>query len=111
MCEPVAMPAPLDFSIIKDIEEPVKVVEASLPPGWIDLRTYRPTEVQVSSHEVMRKCVEKMRANWERWDREHDIYVDYGYYDDGLVDYETEPETEDTLSAEDPDEYEEESCW
>jgi hypothetical protein len=115
LCEPAQLPAPLDFSIIKDIEEPVKVVESSLPPGWIDLRTYRPPEIppeiQVNSHELMCKCVAKMRKNWERWDREHDMYVDYDYYEDGLVDYETEPETEDSVSAEDPDEYEEDQYW
>lgn len=103
LCEPVQAPAPLDFSIIKDFEDPVEEIVPSLPYGWINLRDYNPD--LVSSHEWMRRAVEKMRVNWERWDREHEIYVDYSYHDDGLVDYETESESSDSISAEDPDDY------
>jgi hypothetical protein len=45
-----------------------------------------------------------MRVNWERWDWEHEIYVNYSEHDDGLVEYDTESESSDSTSAEDPDE-------
>jgi len=102
LCEPVQAPKPMDFSIIKDFEEPVKEVESSLPYGWINLRDYN--HDLVSSHEWMRRAVEKMRVNWERWDWEHEIYVNYSEHDDGLVEYDTESESSDSTSAEDPDE-------
>ena len=106
LCAPVSI-TPMDFSVLSfEPEEVVKPVKG-LPPGWINVRTYlkdTKPEDEVDAHTLMYRCVQKMRARWEKWNREHDLYIDYDNYDDGL-DYESEEESESDESddAEDPE--------
>jgi len=106
LCPTAPPPAPLDFTVIKQVEEVVVKPVKSLPPGWINLRTYTKPEEQepeLDAHTLMYNCVRKMRTRWEKWNREHDIFVDYDHYEDGLT-YDNLSETEsESTYAEDPD--------
>lgn len=109
LCANTPTSAPLDFTVLKNVEEVVIKPVNSLPPGWINvrtylrnLRTYVPSE-ELDVHTLMYNCVKKMRARWEKWNREHDVYVDYDHYDDGLT-YDDISDTESESSyAEDPE--------
>ncbi len=106
LCAAPPAAEPMDFSILKNVEEiEVKPVEG-LPPGWINVRTYVKTyvpEPELDAHTLMYNCVRKMRARWEKWNREHDIYIDYDYYDDGLVEDDVSEDESESSYAEDPD--------
>lgn len=105
LCAATPAPEPMDFSFLKNIEEVVKPVE-ELPPGWINIRTYahvKPEEPELDAHTLMHRGAQKLRTKWEKWNREHDIHIDYDYYDDRLTyEDESEEESEDSY-AEDPD--------
>ena len=105
LCAPAETPTPLDFTVLKYVEE-VVVKPKELPDGWINVRTYLQTpveEVELDAHTLMYRCVRKMRTRWEKWNREHDVYVDYDHYDDGLTeDVVSETESESSY-AEDPE--------
>jgi hypothetical protein len=110
LCAASSVPAPLDFSVLKNIEEVVEKPVEGLPPGWINVRTYmaerrRPNqeEPEPDAHKMMYKCVRKLRTRWEKWNREHDVFVDYDHYDDGLVDDEIDDDESESSYAEDPE--------
>ena len=106
LCEPTAPVAPLSFSHIKDIVEPVPVPVKTLPYGWVDLQrpetylnvTFRP---QLSTHHQMCATIQKMRRRWIAYNIHHDIDERY----DEEPDYESEESDSetDTLEAEDPE--------
>jgi len=104
---PATTTVPLDYSGIKDIIEPVlPPPPPGLPYGWVNLRdstTYHHPEP--STHTLMCSAVGRMKLRWIDYDQRHDYYIDYDSYDDGLDYREDESEDEDSLSAEDPDEY------
>lgn len=104
LCAATPAPEPMDFSFLKNIEEIVVKPVEELPPGWINVRTYvEPEKPELDTHTLMYRCAQKLRTKWEKWNREHDIYIDYDYYDDGLTyEDESEEESEDSY-AEDPD--------
>lgn len=97
---------PLSFSHIKDIVEPPPVIIKTLPYGWVDLNkpetylgiTFRPI---MSTHHRMCVVVHKMRLRWIAYNVAHDLPERY----DEEIEYEVEEEeeTDDTMSAEDPD--------
>ena len=97
----------MDFSVLTfEIEEVKPVI--GLPPGWINVRTYvqnyvKPEEPELDAHTLMYRCVRKMRARWEKWNREHDIYIDYDHYDDGLVEDDVSEDESESSYAEDPE--------
>ena len=103
LCAPTPTLVPLDFTQMKQVEVVNPVQE--LPTGWINLRTYvAPPERELDAHTLMYRCVRKMRARWEKWNREHDIFIDYDHYDDGLDHDEIMEEEESESSyAEDPE--------
>ena len=108
LCAATPAPEPMDFSFLKNIEEEVVKPVEGLAPGWINVRTYvknyvKPEEPELDAHTLMYRCGRKLRSHWEKWNREHDIYIDYDNYDDGLsYDQDTEEESEESY-AEDPD--------
>ena len=107
LCAPIEAPKPLDFTILKK-EEEVVVKPKELPDGWINVRTYLqtyvpPSEPELDAHTLMYRCVRTMRTRWEKWNREHDIYVNYDHYDDGLVYDDASETTSESSYAEDPD--------
>lgn len=108
LCAAPPAAEPMDFSIIKNVEEiEVKPVEG-LPPGWINVRTYvqnfkNNATPELDAHTLFYRCVQKMRARWEKWNREHDIYIDYDHYDDGLVEDDVSDDESESSYAEDPE--------
>jgi hypothetical protein len=107
LCAASSTVAPLDFTVLKYEDEEVVKPVSLLPEGWINLRTYvRDESPEVDAHTLMYTCAQKMRKRWEKWNREHDIYIDYDNYDDGLL-YEEEVEEEEEYDsdtyAEDPE--------
>lgn len=108
LCTATPAPEPMDFSVLKNVEEVVVKPVEGLPPGWINVRTYvqtyvKPEEPELDAHTLMYRCARKLRTRWEKWNREHDIYINYDYYDDGLTyDNDSEEESEESY-AEDPD--------
>jgi hypothetical protein len=108
LCAAPPAAEPMDFSILKHVEEiEVKPVEG-LPPGWINVRTYvqnyvKSEEPELDAHTLFYRCVRKMRARWEKWNREHDIYIDYDHYDDGLVEDDISEDESESSYAEDPE--------
>jgi hypothetical protein len=104
---PATTIVPLDYSGIKDIVEPVlPPPPPGLPHGWVNLNdpsTY--IHPSLATHELMRAAVGRMKLRWIEYDRRNDDYIDYDNYDDGLDYREEETDDEDSLSAEDPDEY------
>jgi len=108
LCAATPASKPMDFSFLKNIEEEVVKPVEGLAPGWINVRTYvknyvKPEEPELDAHTLMYRCGRKLRTQWEKWNREHDIYIDYDNYDDGLTyDEDTEEESEESY-AEDPD--------
>jgi hypothetical protein len=110
LCAATPAPEPMDFSILKNMEEIVVKPVEGLPPGWINVRTYVQTvkpEEELDAHTLMYRWVQTSRIRWEKWNREHGIFIDYDYYDDGLPYDEdiSEEESEDSY-AEDPDDEE-----
>jgi hypothetical protein len=102
LCAAAQAPEPLDFSILKYVEEVVVKPVEGLPPGWINVRTYvKPEEPELDAHTLMYRCAQKLLARWEKWNREHDIYVDYSYEDD-VEDDVSDNESESSY-AEDPE--------
>lgn len=103
LATPLISEPALDFSHIKDIIEPVVEPVQGLPYGWVNLRdpsTYEHPLPHLNALATL--AIQKMICRWEKWDYEHDIYVDYL---EDTMDY-TEAETEsesDTISAEDPE--------
>lgn len=106
LCAAASVPEPMDFSILKHIEEEVVKPVEGLPPGWINVRTYLQTlkpEPELDINVLMYRCIQKLRARWEKWNLEHDIYIDYDHYDDGLVDDDVSDEESESSYAEDPE--------
>lgn len=105
LCAPVSTEV-RDFSVLSFEEEVVKPV-VGLPPGWINVRHYlqtvKPEEPEIDTHTLMYRCLQKMRARWEKWNRDHDLYIDYDAYDDGLVDDEETDEESVSSYADDPE--------
>lgn len=107
LCATTLAPEPMDFSVLKHVEEVVKPVEG-LPLGWINVRTYlqtyvKPEEPEVDAHTLMYRCVRTLRTRWEKWNREHDIHIDYDHYDDGLTYEDVSDEESEDSYAEDPE--------
>ena len=108
LCAASSIPAPLDFSMLKNVEEIVEKPVEGLAPGWINVREYLAAKIAEPEqpedpHRLLYHCVRKLRSRWEKWNREHDVYVDYDNYDDGL-EYEDVCDDESESSyAEDPD--------
>ena len=107
LCAPAEAPKPLDFTVLKK-EEEVVVKPKELPEGWINVRTYLqtyvpPFEPEEDAHTLMYRCVRKMRGRWEKWNREHEVFVDYDHYDDGLIYDDVSETTSESSYAEDPD--------
>lgn len=96
---------PLDFSIITDVAEPVRVVAEGLPHGWINLR-YPSTYVhpRPSVHERACEVILNMKASWMKWDREHGHYASYECED--AYDYENDSVSESSISSDDEYDYE-----
>ena len=108
LCAPVEKPPPMDFTVLKHVEEVVVKPVKELPDGWINVRTYvqtyvPPSEPELDAHTLMYNCVRKMRARGEKWNREHEVYVNYDHYDDGLVDVEVSDTESESSYAEDPE--------
>jgi len=104
LCAPAKAIVPLDFTLLKHVEE-VVVKPKELPDGWINLRTYvqPPSEPELDAHTLMYNCARKMRARWEKWNREHEVYVDYDHYDDGLDEGVVSDTESESSYAEDPE--------
>lgn len=95
LCAPAPAPKPLDFSGIKNIEfpeTPVKCVKEPEPPELPDYNA------------LMCSALRVMRSRWDKWNMDHEIEYDYDYYDDGLY-YDSTESEEESLSAEDPEEW------
>lgn len=105
LCVPKA-DEPLSFSHIKDIVEPPPVIVHTLPYGWVDLQkpetyigvTFLP---KMSTHHRMCLAVHKMRKRWIAYNVAHDL--EERYDEEPEYDYEEEEESDDTMSAEDPE--------
>ena len=97
---------PLDFSAMHVIE-PVKVVKKEqLPAGWINLRnTESYTKQPVVVNDLACKAILKMKANWIKWDFEHEIFVDYDKVEEEYQ-YYVDTESDGSEEADDPEEYE-----
>jgi hypothetical protein len=97
---------PLSFSHIKDIVEPPPVIVHTLPYGWVDLQkpetyigvTFLP---KMSTHHLMCLAIHKMRRRWIAYNVAHDL--EERYDEEPEYDYEEEEETDDTMTAEDPE--------
>ena len=106
LCAVPQADAPLSFSHIKDIVEPPPVIVHTLPYGWVDLKkpetylgvTFLP---KMSTHHRMCVAVHKMRRRWIAYNVAHDL--EERYDEEPEYDYEEEEETDDTMSAEDPE--------
>ena len=106
LCEVTLSSNSLSFAHIKDITEPVHV---SVKPvdGWVNLKypetylnvTFRP---QLTTHQRMCKAVYLMHQRWTAYNLAHEIEE---YYE-AEVDYNMEESSEEeSLSAEDPEDY------
>jgi hypothetical protein len=107
LCENAPTPDTLSFAHIKDITEPVPVPVKPVMVGWVNLKypetylnvTFRP---QLTTHQRMCKAVHVMHKRWSAFNAAHDIEE---YYEEEL-DYDTdEVSEEDSVSAEDPEDY------
>ena len=105
LCAPTQA-TPLSFSHIKDIVEPPPVIVKTLPYGWVDLQkpetylgiTFRP---KLSTHHRMCVAVHKLRLKWIAYNVANDL--DERYDEEPEYEVDEEEETEDTMSAEDPE--------
>ena len=97
---------PLDFTAMHVPTRVHKEVKEVLPTGWINLRD---TESYVKAppdvNALACKAIIKMKANWIRWDQEHDVYVDYDKVEEDYT-YYTDIESDGSVDADDPEEYE-----
>ena len=107
LCEIAPTPETLSFAHIKDITEPVPVPVKPVIDGWVNLKypetylnvTFRP---QLTTHQRMCKAVQLMHTRWAAFNLAHDIEE---YYEEEL-DYDMEESSEeDSVSAEDPEDY------
>jgi hypothetical protein len=109
LCAASTIPAPLDFSVLKNVEEEVEKPVEGLAPGWINVREYlvsikaQAAAQEPDPHRLLYNCVRKLRTRWEKWNREHDVYVDYDNYDDGLEYEELSDDESESSYAEDPE--------
>ena len=106
LCE-VAPMTSLSFAHIKDITEPVQVHVKPAIDGWVNLKypetylnvTFRP---QQTTHQRMCKAVQLMHQRWTAFNVAHEIEEDY----EEELDYDIEESSEeDSVSAEDPEDY------
>lgn len=106
LCENAPTPKTLSFAHIKDITEPVQVPVKPVD-GWVNLKypetylnvTFRP---QLTTHQRMCKAVQLMHQRWTAYNVAHEIEEDY----EAELDYDMEEfSEEDSLSAEDPEDY------